>query len=373
MAITQSSSSKDPNKSSKNNRRVISSVWLIMALLVGSAALALWIFSSAPMLEAKTEAEDEVPAEVLASNIDQITHIDQLNELGSEVKPISFDALVRELRDYPEEFKDSRYLKKNKGKWTVQVMDVSEHEIITDYLSSRDDRSKFAYFRYRDSNNQPRYLLTYGVMASEKSALNASSGIDFDLPDNVKVIPEEISDYLDIIENYELSAPLKDLSKNRTRQVRLQPTKRELAARRNTEASKSSQQNNSNNNNANSNSTANTNNGGSGSSQSQAPAGEIRNSNDTSETLSVQEERNVIVPGSNNDQNSATEQPEKPKNEPSKPKNESRQPPAEPTKPQEAKQNKPAEKNSKPNNSAKSPSNSEDADSIKQLIEEKSE
>ena len=370
MAITQSSPSKDPNKSGKNNNRVISSVWLIMALLVGSAALALWIFSSAPMLEAKTEAESEVPAEVLASNIDQVTYIDQLNELGAEVKPISFDALIRELRDYPDEFKDSRYLKKNKGKWTVQVMDVSEHEIITDYLSSRDDRSKFAYFRYRDSNNQPRYLLTYGLMASERSALNSANEVDFDLPANVKVIPEEVSDYLDIIENYELSAPLKDLSKNRTRQVRLKPTKRELAARRRAETSESPAQNTNANTQANS--------GDSGSDQSQAAADEIRNSNDRSDILSVQEERNVVVPGSNNEQNTASEQPEKPKNEPSKPKNESKQPAVEPTKPQDVKQNKPTEKSSTTNtpaknSPAKTPANSEGTDSIKQLIEEKSE
>ena len=356
MAITQGSSTNHLDKSPKNKGRLVASAWLIMALLTGAAALALWMFSSAPIFEQETEAEKEAPAEVLASNIDQVKHIDQLNELSGDVKPISFDALVRDLRDYPEEFKDSKYLKKNKGKWTVQVMDVSEHEIITDYLDSRDDRQKFAYFRYRDSNNQPRYLLMYDVMGNKQQATNAADSVDFGLPANVKVIPEEISDYLDVIENYELTGPVKDLSRNRTRQVKLQPTKRELAPRRRASDTQPTQQTN----------TRSENQGNSSSSQptqSQATNTAIRDSSDTSETLSVQEERTVVTPSSGSE-NAAPAQPK----EPTKPKAETSKPqsPAEPTKPQEK---KPAEANK--NN--QKPANSGEGDSIKQLIEQKSE
>lgn len=355
MAITQGSSTNSPDKSQKNKRRFVASAWLIMALLTGAAALALWMFSSAPVFEEEKETEKEAPAEVLASNIEQVKHIDQLNELSEDVKPISFDALVRDLRDYPAEFKDAKYLKKNKGKWTVQVMDVSEHEIITDYLGSRDDRHKFAYFRYRDSNNQPRYLLTYDVMGNKQQANNAADSVDFGLPANVKVIPEEISDYLDVIENYELTGPVKDLSRNRTRQVKLQPTKRELAPRRSASQSQPTQTSNSNNNNERP--ASQSNNSSSQSSQPQAANTPIRDSSDTSDTLSVQEERKVVAPSSN-DENAAPAQPK----EPTKPK-------AEPTKPQEKQEKKPAEGNK--NN--QKPANSGEGDSIKQLIEQKSE
>lgn len=374
MAITQGSSTNNPDKSQKNKRRFVASAWLIMALLTGAAALALWMFSSAPVFEEEKETEKEAPAEVLASNIEQVKHIDQLNELSEDVKPISFDALVRDLRDYPAEFKDAKYLKKNKGKWTVQVMDVSEHEIITDYLGSRDDRHKFAYFRYRDSNNQPRYLLTYDVMGNKQQANNASDSFDFGLPANVKVIPEEISDYLDVIENYELTGPVKDLSRNRTRQVKLQPTKRELAPRRSASQSQSTQTSDNNNERP----ASQSNNSSSQSSQPQAANTPIRDSSDTSDTLSVQEERKVVAPSSN-DENAAPAQPKeptkpkaeptKPKAEPSKPATEPTKPKAEPTKPQEKQEKKPAEGNK--NN--QKPANSGEGDSIKQLIEQKSE
>lgn len=355
MAITQSSPSNNPEKSQKNKKRIVASVWLIMALLTSAAALALWMFSSAPIFEDEKEAEKEAPPEVLASNIDQVKHIEQLNELSADVKPISFDELVRELRDYPNEFKDSRYLKKNKGKWTVQVMDVSEHEIITDYLDSRDDRQKFAYFRYRDSNNQPRYLLTYDVMGNKQQATNIANSVDFGLPANVQVLPEEISDYLDIIENYELSGPVKDLSRNRTRQVKLQPTRRELAPRTRATESKPNQNNAPSKSNENSN-TSNKNSASSSSSQPAVTNSEIRNSSDTSDTLSVKEERKVVT-----NETSTEKETTAPKT-PTKPK-------VEPTKPQEKQEKKPAESNK----NGQKTSNNGEGDSIKQLIDQKSE
>ena len=355
MAITQSSPSNNPEKSQKNKKRIVASVWLIMALLTSAAALALWMFSSAPIFEDEKEAEKEAPPEVLASNIDQVKHIEQLNELSGDVKPISFDELVRELRDYPSEFKDSRYLKKNKGKWTVQVMDVSEHEIITDYLDSRDDRQKFAYFRYRDSNNQPRYLLTYDVMGNKQQATNIADSVDFGLPANVQVLPEEISDYLDIIENYELSGPVKDLSRNRTRQVKLQPTRRELAPRTRATESKTNQNNAPSKSNENSN-TSNKNSASSSSSQPAVTNSEIRNSSDTSDTLSVKEERKVVT-----NETSTEKETTAPKT-PTKPK-------VEPTKPQEKQEKKPAESNK----NGQKTSNNGEGDSIKQLIDQKSE
>ncbi|MUG31428.1 hypothetical protein [Psychrobacter sanguinis] len=349
MAITKSSPSNMPQKTKK---RLVASVWLITALLVSAAALALWMFSAAPVFDDEKKAETEVPPEAIASKIDQVTRIDKLNELNADVKPISFDALVRDLRDYPPEFKDAKYLKKFKGKWTVQVMDVSEHEIITDYLNSRKDRQKFAYFRYRDSNNQPRYLLTYDVMPSEQLAVNAASSVDFDLPANVQVIPEEISGYLTVIENYELSAPIKDLSRNRARQVKLQATRSEIAPRRRI-VSEPQSSNNSSQAQSQSSDSSGTNN------SSARPSSDIKTSNNTNDTLSVQEERKVVSPSEGNIQPSVEPTPPKnnakPKEEAAKPKAEKPKP--EPTKPAEASKNTQKSGN----------------DSIKQLIDEKTE
>ncbi|PNK60355.1 hypothetical protein [Psychrobacter sp. FDAARGOS_221] len=379
MAITQSPASDKPHKSQVKKSRVVASIWLIMALLSGAAALALWMFSSAPAFDSEAQQEEE-PPEVAAFNIAQVTAIDQLDELSADVHPISFDALIRDLRDYPPEFKDSTYLKKNKGKWTLQVMDVSEHEIISDYLNSRDDRKKFAYFRYRDSENKPRYILTYDALSSEKAAQKEASSVDFELPANVQVIPEKMDSYLDVIETYELTGPIKDLSKNRVRQVKLQPTKRELAARRRaSEVRQQQQQQQRNEERARRQRSEQ---------ETAEPATEtnIRTSNDSSDTLAVQEQRRVVVPDSqrqsNNDNANNSEQAPRGNNQPQPP--ESRGPaagrenqnaekpraePVEPKKPQE--KPKAADNAQKPANAGTA--NNAEVDQIKQLIEEKTQ
>ncbi|WP_019672560.1 hypothetical protein [Psychrobacter lutiphocae] len=286
MAITQSPASDKSYKSFIKKGRAVAGFWLIMALVSGAAAIAIWMFTIAPE---DSEAQQQEPTpEVVAFNIGQVTQIDKLDELSEDVHPISYDALIRDLRDYPPEFKDATYLKKNKGKWTLQVMDVSEHDIISDYLNLREDREKFAYFRYRDVDDKPRYLLTYGVMSSETVAKSEMANIDFELPANVHVIPEKMDAYLEVIENYELSVPIKDLSSNRVRQVKLQPTQSELAARR---REKEQQLEDSHRQSAEQDR------------QQLATERNIKTSNDSSDTLSVQEQRRVVVPDSQHQEN----------------------------------------------------------------------
>lgn len=129
--------------------------------------------------------------------------IDRLDELRIEVPPISFDTITRDLRSYPSEFKDRSYFEANKNKWTVQVMDVAEHKLIVDYLEGRDDRQNFAYFRYTDANQRLRYMLTYGIMSSFQEAMGTTKLIDFRLPNSARTLPEEMSRYLGMIDNYE--------------------------------------------------------------------------------------------------------------------------------------------------------------------------
>lgn len=52
-------------------------------------------------------------------------------------------------------------------------------------------------------------MLTYGLMSSPQEAVGAAKLIDFRLPDDVRVLPEEISRYVSIIDNYERPDPIK--------------------------------------------------------------------------------------------------------------------------------------------------------------------
>lgn len=255
-------------------------IWLIMTLLLGVVTALIWMFSQTPAMGAKIENEPISAPETMSAELEQPLSIEALHELDTDVQPINFEDTVRDLRSYPDEFKDKRYLLANKGKWTVQVMNVTENEVIVSYLEGRKDRKKFSYFRYLDDDNQLRYMLTYGLMSSPQEAVGAAKLIDFRLPADVRVLPEEINRYVSIIDNYERPDPIKDLSAKRARSVNLRPTKREVPVRQRAQSATDNSASNSSNQEANDNS---------------SNAVSIRQLEDTSTTLSVTEERTVVT------------------------------------------------------------------------------
>lgn len=288
--MAQSRASTSPASRSYRRQALL---WLMMALLLGVVTALVWMFSQTSAIGAQIENAPLSTPQVTVDELKQPLSIESLHELDTDVQPIDFEATVRDLRNYPDEFKDKRYLSANKGKWTVQVMNVAENDVIVSYLESRKDRDKFAYFRYRDENNKVRYMLTYGIMSSPQEAVGAAKLIDFGLPAGVRVLPEEISRYVSIIDNYERPGPIKDLSSRRARSVKLKRTQREVPVR---------QQPTTNDNAATEDSIsadtikqraernmANAQNDAAANSQKES----IRQSEDTSATLSVNEQRSI--------------------------------------------------------------------------------
>lgn len=201
--------------------------WLILAAIAGGLTVMVWIASAVKPAKSAVKA---------ASNANQSQDPTALllakppEELNKEVRPIKFDAVIRDMRNYPKEFKDSRFIKANNGKWTVQVMNVVEHEVVTDYLNSRDDRDKFNYFRIVDAHNQKRFVVTYGVFGSVQEAVGAAKVVNFNLPKEVKAFPEEFKMYAPQMDEYEVAPPLRDVGKTAAREVKLNATPKLLPA-----------------------------------------------------------------------------------------------------------------------------------------------
>lgn len=329
-------SSSTTRSNSKSYRRQ-ALIWLMVTLLLGVVTALVWMASQTPAIGAKIENAPIATPQVTASELEQQLSIESLHELDADVQPINFEDTVRDLRNYPDEFKDKGYLLANKGKWTVQVMNVAENDVIVSYLEGRKDRKKFAYFRYRDEDNKIRYMLTYGLMSSPQEAVGGAKLIDFGLPADVRVLPEEVNRYVSIIDNYERPQPIKDLSTKRTRSVQLKPTKREVPVRQkppvvvedNDNSATASQAPTKNNSN-------------------KSDAESIRQSEDTSATLNVNEERTL---SSDNNVPPAKQDVKKP------PAVATPKPPSSATNAQETSSKKPVTT----------------TDSIKELIEEKSE
>ena len=201
--------------------------WLILAAIAGGLTVMVWIASAVKPAKSAVKAasnanQNQDPTALLLAKTPE--------ELNTEVRPIKFDAVIRDMRNYPKEFKDSRFIKANNGKWTVQVMNVVEHEVVTDYLNSRDDRDKFNYFRIVDAHNQKRFVVTYGVFGSVQEAVGAAKVVNFNLPKEVKAFPEEFKMYAPQMDEYEVAPPLRDVGKTAAREVKLNATPKLLPA-----------------------------------------------------------------------------------------------------------------------------------------------
>lgn len=201
--------------------------WLILAAIAGGLTVMVWIASAVKPAKSAVKAasnanQNQDPTALLLAKPPE--------ELNKEVRPIKFDAVIRDMRNYPKEFKDSRFIKANNGKWTVQVMNVGEHEVVTDYLNSRDDRDKFNYFRIVDAHNQKRFVVTYGVFGSVQEAVGAAKVVNFNLPKEVKAFPEEFKMYAPQMDEYEVAPPLRDVGKTAAREVKLNATPKLLPA-----------------------------------------------------------------------------------------------------------------------------------------------
>lgn len=331
--------STTPRPASKSYRRQ-ALIWLLMTLLLGVVTALVWMFSQTPAVGARIENAPIAAPEALTTELKQPLNVEALHELDTDVQPINFEETVRDLRNYPDEFKDKRYLLANKGKWTVQVMNVGENDVIVSYLEGREDREKFSYFRYRDEDKQLRYMLIYGLMGSPQEAVGAAKLVDFGLPADVRVLPEEINRYIGIIDNYERPLPIKDLSAKRTRSVKLRPTQREVPVRPKPQPPKT-EKNTDFSENGNRNQSAN---------NGSDKVDSIRQSSDTSETFNMNEERTVTA-DSDNTSNTKKE---------GKSEQENKKPPVVATPPQ------PSSSNSKNANNEKA-----NKDSMKELIQEK--
>ena len=200
--------------------------WLMAAAVVAALWLIIWLTSAAPSIIKAKQAD-----EVQSSDLALPATISDLNELKNEVKPIDNSVLVRDLRSYPPEFKDKTYFNGISGSYAIQLMDVAENEVIVDYLNGRSDRDQFAYFRYTDGNDKQRYVLTYGKFASSAEAEASLAQVNFGLPSSITPKIAKVSEFLSIIDNYELGQDVVDLASSQPRRVRLQATRTEIPVR----------------------------------------------------------------------------------------------------------------------------------------------
>jgi hypothetical protein len=169
-------------------------IWLILGIsfLLVSAILWIWLQLAARVTkENSLQDTDAVPMvatlERFPASLGSLTDIVPVLDLSKVLnKPDSA---------HSPEFQSSAFIGAHESNWTLQLMNVSQENVITDFLTKRSDRARFQYFRYHKDEKDERFILTYGAFTTVETAMGALQTMNFGLPDSVKVFPERFSSY----------------------------------------------------------------------------------------------------------------------------------------------------------------------------------
>lgn len=174
-------------------RTIQNSTWLLGGVIMLCISFLLWVglqvHERLTVVEAPLEQPD-VPVEP-----EKVRFSPTLGMMTDMVPELNTKKDVSSADEHEPEFKGADFIKDNSSRWTLQLMSVTQEEVIRNYLQKRKDRDKFYYFRYVEEGKPQRYVLTYGAFNSVGSAMANLASVDFGLPDSVKAFPEKLSSF----------------------------------------------------------------------------------------------------------------------------------------------------------------------------------
>lgn len=172
-------------------RTIQNSSWLLGGLCLLGLAFFLWIGIQIHhrIVVEKTTPQVEVPVEP-----EKVKFSPTLGMMTDMVPELNLNEGVN-TSTHAAEFRGASFLKEQNNRWTIQLMNVTQEEVIIRYLEQRPDRSQFYYFRTVQPNQPEHYLLVFGSFKSVSEALNTLKKTSFALPDSIKVMPQQFSAY----------------------------------------------------------------------------------------------------------------------------------------------------------------------------------
>ena len=173
-------------------------LWLVLG---GTSAVTAVIFLSMLSHQAKLHPKKTAVEQAEQPNAHvTVEKVAATNDVGAFTKEVPAIALTKStasvaIGSHEPEFRGSKFIEDNKNKWTLQIFQVRDEDIISSYLDKRDDRKQFNYLRLNDSKNPEQFVLLYGTYPDAQTALQQASRLNFGLPNSIKVTAQKISSY----------------------------------------------------------------------------------------------------------------------------------------------------------------------------------
>ncbi|MBC7752507.1 MAG: hypothetical protein H7Z73_12495, partial [Candidatus Saccharibacteria bacterium] len=180
------------NSSSSWRHRFYPVIWLLSGVSVLLASAILWIWLQLADRVIKIHSFDDSGPKSAASNRFPM----DLGNLSNIVPVLDLTKMAaKQDSTHSAEFKAAAFIAQHQNDWTLQLMNVSQESVITDFLAKRSDRARFQYFRYNKGGRDESFILTYNVFTTVQTAMGAMQTMDFGLPASVKAFPERFSTY----------------------------------------------------------------------------------------------------------------------------------------------------------------------------------
>lgn len=188
-------------------------IWLVFGAFCLLLALIFWVSSQSKHNEVEVvEIEQQAQEAARPVQSEKLGVDSSLGSFIGEVRPIVLKQHEVSGVHHEAEFRGSKFLSEKEKFWTLQLMKVSEEDVIRSYLDKRDDRKKFQYFRLQGEAQSEMFVLTYGSYNSVNDVLDQTAKIDFQLPKGIKTSVEKFSSYKDLVNDLgtdEMSSGLK--------------------------------------------------------------------------------------------------------------------------------------------------------------------
>lgn len=166
--------------------------WLICGVSILLISAILWIWLQLADRVIKIHSFDDSGPKSAASNRFPM----DLGNLSNLVPVLDLTKMAAKPDStHSPEFRAAAFVGQHESDWTLQLMNVSQESVITDFLAKRSDRARFQYFRYNKGQKDESFILTYGVFTTVQTAMGAMQTMDFGLPASVKAFPERFSTY----------------------------------------------------------------------------------------------------------------------------------------------------------------------------------
>ncbi len=192
--------------------------WFVCAIIILVACAILWIWLQ---LASRVTKEHSFAETAVATKVMPDQFPGSLGTLSDIVPVLDLTKIATNKPDisHSPEFKALAFIIAHQNDWTLQVMNVSQESVITDFLAKRSDRTRFQYFRYNKGAKDESFILTYGAFPAIQTALGAAQTMDFGLPSSVKAFPERFSSYRPFVSDSDEN--MQESSANSPRQVKL--------------------------------------------------------------------------------------------------------------------------------------------------------